>query len=491
LLSGLVEVRFLPMSVSVLLRWLTFCAAWLLGSVGALGHAQETNLYLKIELKPDRLVYELDVGTFQFPPLEHVKFAKTDNRPTLEQCREELEKYLRENCPVEIDGIEVQPELVRLEFEDFEAAEHLLKPLDICYAGIEYHYSIKRAPKRIGMKWGFFTKPREDDGGEFPETVAPEDVIEGVTHDPREIVADLIVDGEYDIAYFSPTEPEYIWHRKAIEKPIDTATKNRTSVQYSGISNGLNLVLMVVATCLAIFAVGAAVRKKTAPAIFLTVATLGSFGAAFALRQPTAKPLSDEEAIELFGSLQANIYAAFDHNTEDEIYDALSQSVAGELLDQVYNDVYEGLILREEGGVMARVQKVETEKVGIVSRPGEGSDSYRFGCIWQVHGFVKHYSHTHRRVNRYNVTYEMAPRSGEWKIVHSIENEKRERLDGQAPGTGAGGVLPPPTGGAALEDDLGDFGQEIPANPDNILDIDQAAEEEDLNLPGVFSEEGQ
>jgi len=85
---------------------------------------------------------------------------------------------------------------------------------------------------------------------------------------------------------------------------------------------------------------------------------------------------------------------------------------------------YQSLILRDEGGGIAKVQKVEvldTTATPLTDIPGGGFD---IDCHWQVHGVVAHLQHTHQRVNEYKATYRMLPRLGRWKITDVTINEQ-------------------------------------------------------------------
>ena len=135
---------------------------------------------------------------------------------------------------------------------------------------------------------------------------------------------------------------------------------------------------------------------------------------------------------------------------------------------------------------MARVKEVETLSTEIVAVPDSSSESYVFDCVWRVHGLVKHYSHSHNRLNEYHARYEMAPRDANWKIIRSVET-KRSRLDGQVPSNAAGGVLPPnspelpsslPNAAPSASEDFGDFGTDA--------EIDSSIPDSSLNLPGIL-----
>lgn len=476
------------MLLPLLCRALIAGIALILGATFAFGHAMDTNLYVQIHLHEDKLVCEVDVGSFQFPPLQDVQFARPDTHPTIEEKREELETFFRENCPVKIDGILVQPVLTSLKLEDFEAADHLMKAMDIVYVGLKFEYSLKRAPKQIAMKWGFFAQPHEGEDGVPGIPEDPAVVGDDLGHDPREVVADFIIHGEpdeYDLVYFSPSEPEYIWHRPAPEPSAEELAELTAVRKGSGGSQGdlFRFGLLGAGGVLAILCGMVSLSKgksRVKNASLLAAASAVCFVGGF-LPQASGGSLSRKEAVETFKALQANIYSAFDHNTEDEIYDALEQSVDGPLLDHVYNDVFESLILRSEGGVKAKVQKVEALKTEVTAVPADGSDSYVIDCIWRVHGFVKHYDHSHRRLNEYHATYEMAPRDGKWKIIKSVET-KRERLDGQVPGSSAGGVLPPGEVGESDASFLQDPESEetVPSNSPS------ATLGNELNLPGIL-----
>ena len=232
----------------------------------------------------------------------------------------------------------MQPVLTSLKFEDFAAADHLMKPLDIVYAGVKLDYSLKRPPKKIAMKWGFYAQPHEEDG-QFPPSMDDPNVV-GAPHDPRNIDADFIIHGDpddYDIAYFSPDEPEFIWHRpapKSESDELDAITTVRTPdnrllrAGLFGMGGGLMLLGLLTLS-------RKNVTNRQVYASWLMVGAVACVVSGL-LQKSVAAPLSDQEAIETFGALHANIYSAFDHNTEDEIYDALAQSVDGSLLDRVY-----------------------------------------------------------------------------------------------------------------------------------------------------------
>ena len=67
---------------------------------------------------------------------------------------------------------------------------------------------------------------------------------------------------------------------------------------------------------------------------------------------------SDEDATQVFAQLHKNMFRAFDYQDESDVYDALSKSVDGELLRQLYLDINQSLKVKEQGGAIARVNEV-------------------------------------------------------------------------------------------------------------------------------------
>jgi len=138
---------------------------------------------------------------------------------------------------------------------------------------------------------------------------------------------------------------------------------------------------------------------------------------------PGAPPLPVVTAIPTAGksreaaaeSLLRNIYRAFDYHSESDIYDALAQSVQGDLLADLYLKIRQGLIMEEQGGAVARVREVKvlkTESLESRSRAG-----FAERVTWQVEGTVEHWGHIHLRVNEYTADLEIEPAGGYWKIT--------------------------------------------------------------------------
>jgi len=106
---------------------------------------------------------------------------------------------------------------------------------------------------------------------------------------------------------------------------------------------------------------------------------------------PQVEMPTDDEALTLFASLQANVYRAFDYQQENEVYDVLAQSVEGAMLEDLYLQVFESLILQYNGGAVCKVGSVKILDSAILEKVEERPFSrsrINLACRWQVDGVV-------------------------------------------------------------------------------------------------------
>lgn len=140
---------------------------------------------------------------------------------------------------------------------------------------------------------------------------------------------------------------------------------------------------------------------------------------------------SPQQSGEIFVSLHRNIYRAFDYSNESDIYDALSKSVAGPMLDKIYGEVYQSLLLRDEGGVVSQVRAVNILSSTLLSAEQEGDDpQFRIRATWEVDSAVRHLTHTHTRKSQYEGIYSVGQVNGGWRIIDDqILRERRVAED--------------------------------------------------------------
>jgi hypothetical protein len=145
---------------------------------------------------------------------------------------------------------------------------------------------------------------------------------------------------------------------------------------------------------------------------------------------------SDSQARAVFKPLHTNIYRAFDFTNQSDVYDSLARSVHGDLLDELYNQIHEGLVMQEEGGAVSEIQALRLKDLHVesVGLDDTGSPTFRVRCQWEVDGAVFHSNHSHWRTNQYEARYGVAATAAGWRIV-SHEILAARRVD-------AGPILP-------------------------------------------------
>jgi len=134
--------------------------------------------------------------------------------------------------------------------------------------------------------------------------------------------------------------------------------------------------------------------------------------------------LSEQRANELVADLLHNIYRAFDFRAEGDIYDVLAQSVAGELLTDVYLETRRGLVLENQGGARAKVKDIQL--TDLRTEPAE-EGGFIATATWLVGGSVGHWGHLHQRRNSYQAELDIRPIDGAWKLI-GMEVLEEQRL---------------------------------------------------------------
>jgi hypothetical protein len=135
--------------------------------------------------------------------------------------------------------------------------------------------------------------------------------------------------------------------------------------------------------------------------------------------------VSDSEAEQVVSDLLRNVYRAFDYRQEGQIYDMLGQSVAGELLTDIYLETRRSLELENQGGARAKVKEV-TIIDGDYSA-GDGGVGFVSHLTWNVLGSVGHWGHIHQRMNQYEARFVVRVVEGEWRIT-ALELLQERRL---------------------------------------------------------------
>ena len=332
------------------------------------------------------------------------------------RTREAFAEYFKAKNAVTIDGVRVTPLLGELEFVPNPALAGDEDPYSFPPdARVVLVYPCKGRPRQVSLVWEVY--PQDASLAAFGENPT------------LDVMAELDAYDENWIIVFSASEPEVVWHapgkpvRQRVEPLVAESEPKRVAVPL--LSVGVVVLWIVGALVLGFSRRWQAVRRPALALAVVAIAVVLLGRGVLVVHvvapwSPAVRLPGEPEAIELFTSLHRNVYRAFDYKEEGDIYDVLAQSVDGELLDQVYNEVYQSLILRDQGGAVARVQSVdildaEVESVGVVS--DSDAAAFRIRSRWQVHGAVYHWGHLHSRTNEYRARHTVAQREGHWKIT--------------------------------------------------------------------------
>ena len=433
----------------------------LLPVCAAQGHPSAIPLVeLKVSLTDDALTYEARIPTFAIEPLAGYDLAEGESLKTLPTSTDELEAFFAKACPVKIDGIAVRPVLTDLTIcapelpssaygqdpgENDASGQNSTpspgRPARWVEAKMKLVYSTKGTARQVSMAWNVFTADRADALGLLnPFGMDVSGGLEaGLTAgDPNEVIAVSELMGRRSFLTFTPEEPEYVWHAAG-----RTSRADLMAVVPNAAEKTISLPTVPIAAMVLLILFLAAARSGKMPRGLVAGATLmvllvGIVGRDVGRAEITqfwrgGIEIPDEaEAKEIFAALHKNVYRAFDYETEDAIYDALAQSVSGELLDEIYTNVYQSLVLQDQGGAICKIENVEMLENKMMAPDPDvenGGIEFRVSCRWEVKGLVAHWGHAHRRVNRYGAVYTLRPFGDSWRI-YDVEMNEQERILG-------------------------------------------------------------
>ena len=163
--------------------------------------------------------------------------------------------------------------------------------------------------------------------------------------------------------------------------------------------------------------------------VFLAIATCC---AAFTVSGASDTAPPDWAAAQIFQGLHRTIYRAFDAKTESEIYDTLAAGLTGEILDEVYNDVYQAFASQARGGGRFSVRRVKPVATTVLPADDVAPAAFRVRYRWRVYGRVTHAGHTHARTNEYEAVYLVRHAGGAWRIAASRVRRNARVTAGQS-----------------------------------------------------------
>ena len=341
---------------------------------------------------------------------------------------EVIAPILAERCPLMIDEVVVPPTVLgavvemsnsRLPARRF----HLAQVLEQGTLRFVARYETKGAPGRVSLNWSVYSNLYN----EADEPIYEDELLM--------VAALLVADQREEFVFLMPMEPEYTWHSaESAALPDDLLTSRSVHRNFLYVPVPSIVLVLVGLIC------GAVLFQRDRPravgvAVFACVTAWFClpFGRLAFEHTPSYAELEDDEALAVFETLHRHIYRAFDYTDEGAVYDALAQSVDGPMLETIYNDVYQSLIMREQNGAVSKVVRVEIDEAGLTPADPDvveayGQAAFGINCAWQVDGLVTHFGHTHARTNAFEAVYHVAPGANGWRIV-GAQILQQERID--------------------------------------------------------------
>jgi hydrogenase/urease accessory protein HupE len=148
-----------------------------------------------------------------------------------------------------------------------------------------------------------------------------------------------------------------------------------------------------------------------------------------AVRNPFFEPSAPrgDDARRVLSRVLWSTYHAFNIRDEDELYDALSQSVTGELVGDLYLDSRRRLTAGTREGAEITVREVRVVEVGDATRGADTGAGFSYPCKWIVVARVRHLQHVHHRQNIYHGNVAVRIDQDRWKIA-GVELTSEDRV---------------------------------------------------------------
>ncbi len=325
--------------------------------------------------------------------------------------RERIEQFFLDENEVTIDGVEVRGiieeyELIRLDRENLKLFPKTgLRALT--RFNIVVSYPFKSAPEMLTMEWSAYPEDTMSTEQPGPDGNLPKMII----------LALLKAEGIVEQIIFSESDPVVEWRPshatiddrlEAVPEPIDFATP------------GIPLISVALLLGWVVFSLALVKKRGIRIVVILGIPLMiMAYVARTGAILPFGEPEVDDDALlSVFKPLHTNVYRAFDYSAESDIYDALSRSVAGDMLEELYTSIQRGLVQAEQGGAVGRITKVVIDESKVLDVDAD-DPSFLVEAHWIVEGTVYHWGHSHPRETVYHANYTIAEDEGKWRIVGS------------------------------------------------------------------------
>lgn len=374
-----------------------------------LGITSYSSVYSFIYIEPVEMRHEILIPLATLATILPIKHQDPAFVEIGEQdaIREQIRNWLKDQNPVVINGTRIIPEFTRIDFYSLNLSD---------FAAQAAAQKVSMASGRVGIILTY--KTPDDSIRDVSQSWST--FYSTMTKVPAVVIAYPNSMSKFEFSRFNTAEDNTLtWKCKPENLPrqitaVDAvySPRPRMRILCGSIAMGIGYLFLA--------------RKRTTTARVLRLLLL--FGAvAFSTKlsveidHPWKSPeeLPGDQAKNVFTALHSGLYRSLDFGTEDRIYDALAQTVDGELLEDLYLQLRQSLELRDQGGAIARIRSVEYDAGAAVARkesvvPWPG---FQYKSTWTVSGTVEHWGHVHERQNQFDAVFTIEPREGHWKIT--------------------------------------------------------------------------
>ncbi len=356
------------------------------------------------EVRVEVVVRPLDLQAFVDLGLEGRDKILPDDYGTI---KERVATFLAETFQLEIDGEPAEPVLDRVHFlrRTLKSSTVIDPPEELsvfnAQLGVIYIVPRTRLPKEAKLTWSIFPDKialipaaATDEAGPLPSSLDRDDPV---------------------LVWTNYLKNPSNFARKSVELPPAAWLRRLRPLGFAGLVTGAVILLAAVAR---------SIRRRRPAWVGIPVALAILAGSWWALQSAKRARIDSDQAREIVGTLLYNVYRSFDFRQEEAVYDMLAESVSGPLLAQTYLETRRGLVLQNQGGARAKVNKVAIEE--IVPTPLPDRTGFLVDVSWVVGGSVGHWGHIHQRRNRYGADLTVEPLDGTWKITGmNVRSEER------------------------------------------------------------------
>ncbi len=382
----------------------------------AMGISSYVSIYSFIYIERFQIRHEILIPLLTLESFLQIKRANGNFLGIDEQdaAKEKIAELFTLRNPVSIDGVTVKGVVSRIDFYGLDFKDFALraprKRLSAINArvGVIITYSTKGYPGGLEMTWELFSRSSPV------------------------LRSTVFTDNETAEFVFSRFRRTYRWSNPGMAKlpPLNSVPAPPPVAPLS--LPLLSLLLLAASLLFAVMLFRNRSKRIYAVAVpgLLVTAWLCRDGFRLELDNPLRADyeMEKKDADAVFATLHKNIYRAFDYRAEGDVYDALSGSVGGELLPELYLVINRGRRMAEQGGAVSRINEIEILHGRLLKAfYGErGNISFTYLAGWNVSGTVEHWGHIHERTHQYEAEFELQALKERWRITgFKVRDEKR------------------------------------------------------------------